>query len=47
MLGIDRLVGAAAAGWSARTGRYKMLPVVGLAAATVAFLGLGWGAMAG
>jgi len=30
-----------------RTGRYKMLPVVGLAAATVAFLGLGWGAMAG
>jgi MFS family permease len=30
-----------------RTGRYKMLPVVGLAAATFAFLGLGWGAMAG
>jgi MFS family permease len=30
-----------------RTGRYKPLPVAGLAAATVAFLGLGWGAMAG
>lgn len=30
-----------------RTGRYKRLPVAGLAAATLAFLGLGWGAMAG
>ncbi|HEV2676227.1 MAG TPA: MDR family MFS transporter [Aliidongia sp.] len=30
-----------------RTGKYKRLPVIGLAAATLAFLGLGWGAMAG
>jgi EmrB/QacA subfamily drug resistance transporter len=30
-----------------RTGRYKMLPVVGLAAATLSFFGLGWGAAAG
>ncbi|HLZ67842.1 MAG TPA: MDR family MFS transporter [Aliidongia sp.] len=30
-----------------RTGRYKMLPVLGLAAASCAFLGLGWSAMAG
>ena len=30
-----------------RTGRYKRLPVTGLAAATIAFLGLGWGALAG
>ena len=30
-----------------RTGRYKRLPVLGLGFATLAFLGLGWGAMAG
>lgn len=30
-----------------RTGRYKMLPVLGLAAASGAFLGLAWGTMAG
>jgi EmrB/QacA subfamily drug resistance transporter len=30
-----------------RTGRYKMLPVAGLAAASLAFLALGWGTMAG
>ena len=30
-----------------RTGRYKMLPVLGLGFATLAFLGLSWGAWAG